>query len=84
MSQNFGDGVKEQDDDFVALSASLERARRAMELLTKNDVAELRRLSHPPEAIKTIFKALMILLTGEQSDWKTQVLGIELLVSPSL
>jgi pimeloyl-ACP methyl ester carboxylesterase len=49
---------------------SMREAQRAIESLTKMDVAEIRTMVKPPAAVEVVMEAVMILLTGKQMPFK--------------
>ncbi|XP_035826580.1 dynein heavy chain 6, axonemal [Aplysia californica] len=58
------DAQKDLNEALPALEASI----KALDALDKNDIAEIRVFSKPPELVQTVMEAVAILL-GQKTDW---------------
>ena len=74
-----------ETDDFVVIAVekadaeeqlaealpALERARKALENLNKEDVTEIRQFANPPQAVQYVCACVAFLKGYKQADWKT-------------
>ena len=67
LAQNTGGRALDSD---TLRSQAVQIARYAQIALTRTDIAELSSLSNPPELVKLVSEALMILLHGEKLSWE--------------
>jgi pimeloyl-ACP methyl ester carboxylesterase len=69
-SQSTISSVKEPDSVTEENKRNLQEAMKAIEGLTKLDVAEIRTMIKPPAAVEVVIEAVMILLTGKRMPFK--------------
>ncbi|KAH9281795.1 Dynein heavy chain 6, axonemal [Echinococcus granulosus] len=56
--------------DLDAAMPALEAANKALDALDKNDIAEIRVFTKPPQLVQTVMEAVCLML-GQKTDWAT-------------
>ena len=64
------DGAQMGQDKDALFKEAVQRAKDAINRLTKGDIAEFRSFANPPDQVVMVCEALMILLTGDSIPWQ--------------
>ena len=59
------------EEQLAEALPALERARKALERLNKEDVTEIRQFANPPQAVQYVCACVAYLKGYKQADWKT-------------
>ena len=62
---------KDAEEQLAEALPALERARKALERLNKEDVTEIRQFANPPQAVQYVCACVAYLKGYKQADWKT-------------